>query len=307
MGAKQNPLIENSLENYRSTLNQLGFQSPVENTDQFQLELEMDDRSFKRLLDKNAFREIWSVVAAGISGAEFMGSSFVAATLFSEVSILALVGLGSTPVGWVLAGAIASGAMCYFVRKWAMKDDDNVRAPSKYINRPVDMLAIQLIDLMVPLMLKVAKADGEICDNEREEIVEVLRVNWGYNPLFVVAALKCIEGTFETYSDRSIDELASNLAKFARSCPNINERKFCDHLVQRLDRIARSDLLEYPEEIESIHRVRRSIDKQLSRKRIELIMEWMSAIRSIHNRMGIKVSNAKWLLEKSLLLVRMKI
>ncbi|MDE0531750.1 MAG: TerB family tellurite resistance protein [Albidovulum sp.] len=294
-GSVDDETTENSLETYRSALNRLELKSPVEHPDLFKLELEIGDRAYSRLLDRKRLLEIWDVVGAGGSGAAFMSSSFVATTFFSEIGVLAWIGLGAavTPLGWVLAGAIASGTMWYFVRKWFLKDDHKVRKSPKNINTPLDMLAVSLLDLMVPLMLRVAKADGEICDREREVIFEVLQFNWGFNPLFVEAALKCIEDTLENYPE--IDDLAANLAKFARSCPDIDERKFCDHLVQRLERIARSDFMEDPEETAAVLRVRRCIDKQLSRGSIDLIREWLGAIRSILNRTGIKISNKDWL------------
>lgn len=198
-----------------------------------------------------------------------------------------LMGSGSTPVGWFLAGAIASGTMWHFVRKRFLKDDRKVRKSPKCINTPLDMLAVSLLDLMVPSMLRVAKADGETRDKEREVIFEVLQFNWGFNPLFVEAALKCIEDTLENYTE--IDDLASNLAKFARSCPDIDERKFCNHLVQRLERIARSDSLEDPEETETILRVGRSIDQQRLRGSIDLIKEWLGAAKSFFAGMEIKI------------------
>ena len=295
MDAEQNQPTEDSLETYRNTLNQLDLESPVLHPDLFKLELEIGDRAYSRLLDKKRLLEFWDVVGAGASGAAIMSSSFVATTLFPATGVLAWVGLGAaaTPLGWVVAGAIVSGTMWYFLRKWFLNDDHKVRKIPKYINTPLDMLAVNLLDLMAPLMLKVAKADGEICNREREVVLEVLQFKWGYDPLFVEAALKCLEDTLDNYPD--IDLLAANLAKFARSCPDINERKFCDNLVERLEGIARSDFMEDPEEIATISQMRQCIDKQLSRNRIDLMMEWLGVIRSKLDQMGIKISNSEWL------------
>ena len=181
-----------------------------------------------------------------------------------------LMGSGSTPVGWFLAGAIASGTMWHFVRKRFLKDDRKVRKSPKYINTPCDMLALSLLDLMVPSMLRVGKADGEIRDKEREAIFEVLQFNLGFQSTICRGG---IEDTLENYPE--IDDLAANLAKIARSCPDIDERKFCDHLAQRLERIARGDFMADSEETETILRVRRSIDQQLSRGAIDLSKEWL--------------------------------
>ena len=178
------------------------------------------------------------------------------------------------------------------MRRWFLNDDLKVRKLPKYINAPLDMLAIQLFDLMVPLMLKVAKADGETSNKEREVIFEVLHYKWGYNAKYGEAALECLEGALGDYS--SIDGFAANLAKFARTCPDIDENKFCDHLVQRLYAIARCGLMEHAEEIDTILRVQRSIDKQLSRTRVDLFKEWLGAIRIILNKMGDKITDGAW-------------
>ena len=76
---------------------------------------------------------------------------------------------------------------------------------------------------------------------------------------FFESAVEWIEGTLWNYSN--IDELAVNLAKFARSCPDNDEQKFCAHLVTWLDRIARCDLIEDPAETKTIDQVRRCINK----------------------------------------------
>ena len=113
MVSGQIPQVESSLEAYRSTLNQLELESPVEHPDLFKLELEIGDRAYSRLLDKKRLLEIWDVVGAGITGGTIMMSPFVAATLFPATGVLAWVGLGVavTPIGWVLAVALASGTM----------------------------------------------------------------------------------------------------------------------------------------------------------------------------------------------------
>lgn len=287
---------EIALETYRDVLNRLELTSPVDHPDLFKMELEIGEKGYNRLLDRKSLLEIWDVVGAGITGASVVSAPFVATTLFPAAGVLAWVGLGTaaaTPPGWILAAGLASGTMWYFIRGWFLKDDHKVRKVPRYINTPLDLLAISLFDLMVPLMLRVAVVDGEICERERDVVVEVLLYNWGYNPQFIKAGLECIEKTLVNYED--VDGLAANLAKFAQSCPDIDEKKFCAHLVHRLERIADSDLRRDPEEDAAILMVQNAIDKQFSRKRIDLVQEWLSGIRSIVNRVGIKVPNGEWL------------
>ena len=58
-------------------------------------------------------------------------------------------------------------------------DDSRVEVIPKFINTPIDVLAIGLFDSIAPLSLKVAAADGKISPEELEVIKSYFVEGWG--------------------------------------------------------------------------------------------------------------------------------
>ena len=178
-------------ETWNDRFRSLSIESPIVDERAFKVQLAIGEDAYTSSRWFKAFADIADAGGVATVGGTVAASSAVAGTFFSAGGFLGLVGLGTaaTPVGWVLAAAGISGvAWFYGKRKLRSLLGESVEVVPKFINRPVDVLALGLFDLMMPLALKIAKADGEIGDEERSRIKEYFTKSWGYDPSLVAWA-----------------------------------------------------------------------------------------------------------------------
>ena len=141
--------------------------------------------------------------------------------------------VAKTPIGWVLAaGALTGGA--YYGFRWVLikvRKVATVERP-KYINTPLDLIAKQLLGLMLPLSIWIAKSDDEdVSGEEMEHIVSFYFDEWGYNTDFVECAMKQNMGTV---SGKSARKLAKSLSNYCASNPDCNKERIVEFLVGHL-------------------------------------------------------------------------
>jgi hypothetical protein len=89
----------------------------------------------------------------------------------------------------------------------------------KFINTPLDVLALGLFDLLAPLALKVSAVDGNFDDVKRKLVHDYFVKQWGYDPCFVAEGIKYTESRINEFS---IKRLAQTLAEFTRKNPDCN-------------------------------------------------------------------------------------
>ena len=163
-----------------------------------------------------------SVSAAAAAGAGIASSSAVATTFFASSGWLAAIGLGSvavTPIGWVLAAAVASGGAYYGVlRAFRAYENDLVDTVPRWINTPIDLLGSAIVDMLGGIALCVARADGEICHAEREHIVSYFAEEWGIERAYAEAALALIEQNLDEADLRERVTSFTTYAKKNRDC-----------------------------------------------------------------------------------------
>jgi len=149
-------------------------------------------------------------------------SSVVASTFFAPTGFLAAIGIGTavTPIGWVIAAGVVTGGAWYGITRHLKKASaSRVTVIPNFINTPLDVLALGLFDLLVPLALKVAAVEGSADESKRQQIHDYFVKEWGYDPRFATAGIKYIESTL---GELSIEELAQTLADFASENPDCN-------------------------------------------------------------------------------------
>jgi hypothetical protein len=173
-------------------------------------------------------------VASG--GVVITSSSVVATTFFPSTGVLAWLGLGAvatTPMGWVLAGGALTGGAYYGLR-WTLhklRKKSTVERP-KFINTPVDVIANQLLGLMLPLSIWIARSDDEdVSGEERESIVSYYSDEWGYKADFVECATTQCSGKV---SGRTAKELAKSLSAYCTDSPDCNKEGIIKFLVCHL-------------------------------------------------------------------------
>lgn len=187
-------------------------------------------------------QSLWDVGGVAASGAGVAASSTVAGTFFASGGWLSALGIGAaatTPIGWVLGAAAASGAAYYGVsRVFAGYGNDRIVSVPKFINTPIDVLGSKLFDLIAPLAIKVARMDNDYDPRERGAIVSYFVDDFGLDVRYAEAALKIIE---ENTTDHSLNELVESLAEFKKANPDCNYQEMCRDLVGFLREVAEAD------------------------------------------------------------------
>lgn len=196
--------------------------------------------------------------AAGLGGTAVAvaNSSAVASTFFAPTGVLSIIGIGTavTPVGWVVAAGVLSGAGWYGVAHYLRRIQDSgmTRAPD-FINSPVDILAVALFDLMMPIALTLAPVDGKVSREERELIRRHFVEEWGFNPQFVSEGLAFAESELPRIS---AEDLARELANLKRTSKDCNYSKMSEDFVQFLEEVMASDGQISDSELEHIEAVK---------------------------------------------------
>jgi uncharacterized tellurite resistance protein B-like protein len=207
----------------------------------FKAKLAIGEDAYVELRNANAIRKYWDLFGAVGGGAALAKSSIVATTFFAPHGFLALVGLGTavTPVGWVIAAAAVSGGAWFGVmHALGGATGSRVTVIPKCINTPLDIIGSKLFDLMMPLALKVAHADGHMSDHERQCIRNYFTDQWGYDQAFVDAGIALMEPRLDQFK---ISAVADELVAYKKSNPDCNYAVMSKDLVLFLREVMESD------------------------------------------------------------------
>ena len=98
----------------------------------------------------------------------------------------------------------------------------------KFINTPLDVLALGLFDLLAPLALKVACVEGQIDGDGRKLIRDYFVNEWGYDLKFVDEGIRYTESKLDHFS---IKTLSQALAEFASENPDCNFKIMSEEIV----------------------------------------------------------------------------
>lgn len=237
----------------------------VEDTNKFKIKLGIGEDAYGSLKLKNTLQTLWDVKGAGAAGAAAAASPAVATTFFGGGGFLSAIGIGAaaaTPVGWVIAAAVASGGAYYGVMKvMSGYTESRVETIPKFINTPIDLLGATLFDMMAGLALKVADFSGDIDDVEREAIIDYFTEEWGVSDEYARRALPLIEMQVK---GRTLKEMAKNLADFQIDNADCNPGAMKKDIRQFLEEIAFADGECDEREELAIETIVRELDTHLS-------------------------------------------
>ena len=234
-------LEDRSCADWKEHLESLELTSVIANEHAFKARLAIGEDAYKSLRLRNTLADIWEVGGAGATGAAVAGSSAVAATFFPSGGILGLIGLGTaaTPIGWVVAAAVVSGTAWLFIRKAVLKkSSDLVEVIPKFINTPIDVLGLALLDLMIPLALKIAAVDGELHREERKKIKHHFVKEWGYDQEVVCFAMRFVEDDLKNFD---VKKLARSLAQYASDNPDCKYKPMIETIMSFLRELSEAD------------------------------------------------------------------
>jgi hypothetical protein len=207
----------------------------------FKVKLAIGEDAYTSLRVKNTVVQVWDVAGVATTAAVVAKSSVVASTFFAPTGWLAALGIGTavTPIGWVVAAGVVTGGAWFGITRHLKKTSaSKVTVVPKFINTPLDVLALGLFDLMMPLALKVASADGGIDRLRRQQLDDYFVGEWGYDAGFVDAGIQHIEARL---GDVSIQDLAQTLAQFASQNRDCNFHMMSREILEFLRQIAAAD------------------------------------------------------------------
>jgi len=156
---------------------------------QFKAKLDIGDEAYAYLSKADNFIDFSIKIAAGLGGGSLASVAWFA-TLGPVAKLALLVGLTSTPIGWI-AGAGALSAVLAFglmKAKGKLKDSTTIKIP-KHLNTPLDLLGQTVLSLLLPATIKMALVDGHLCDTERKLLGDYLAQEWGFNRYFIANAI----------------------------------------------------------------------------------------------------------------------
>ncbi len=207
----------------------------------FKVKLAIGEDAYTSLKVKNTVVQVWDVAGVATTAAVVAKSSVVATTFFASTSWLAWFGLGTavTPIGWVVAAGVLTGGAWYGITRHLKKfSADKITVVPNFINTPLDVLALGLFDLMVPLALTVASVDGRVDTPRRQQIDDYFVGGWGYDANFVNAGIDHIESRL---GEVSIADLAQTMAEFASQNRDCNFRIMSTEILDFLRDIVATD------------------------------------------------------------------
>lgn len=230
----------------------------------FKAKLAIGEDAYTSLKVKNAAFQVWEVAGVATTAAVVAKSSVVASTFFAPTGFLAAIGIGTavTPVGWVIAaGVITGGAWVGITRYLKNASASRVTVIPKFINTPLDVLALGLFDLLAPLALKVTAVEDRVDTVNRQLIHDYFVNEWGYDSAFVTEGIRYTESRINEFSSKS---LAQTLAEFTRENRDCNFKLMSQEILGFLGHIVTTDgkLSKHQEmEIENIKSIFNSAGK----------------------------------------------
>ena len=203
----------------------------------FKVKLAIGEDAYTSLRVKNAVVQVWDVAGVATTAAVVAKSSVVASAFFAPTGLLAAIGIGAavTPIGWVVAAGVVSGGAWFGITRHLKKTSaSKVTVVPNFISTPLDVLALGLFDLMVPLALRVAAVDGRIDVARRQQIDDYFVGEWGYDADFVDAGIQHIEASL---GELSVRDLAQTMAEFASQHRDCNFKMMSQEILDFLRHI----------------------------------------------------------------------
>ncbi len=207
----------------------------------FKAKLAIGEDAYTSLKVKNAAYQAWEVAGVATTAVVVAKSSVVASTFFAPTGFLAAIGIGTavTPIGWVIAAGVVTGGAWVGITRYLKKASaSRVTVIPKFINTPLDVLALGLFDLLAPLALKVAEVEGRVGDGDRKLIADYFVREWGYDSRFVGEGIKYTESKIAEFSVR---DLAKTLVEFTGANPDCNFKMMSEEILVFLRGIVEVD------------------------------------------------------------------
>ena len=227
----------------------------VANPERFKIKLGIGEDAYQTLRVKRTFGSIVDFFGFFAGGSTVASSSWVATTFFTPVIWgIKLPFLAATPIGWVIAAGFAGGGLYLAFRKLSRRSDKSfIDVVPKYINTPLDIIALQILEQILPFALYVARADGMVDGAERKTIKDYFTEEWGYNATVID---KYIDEAEDTLTDNHVKEVAMQFAKFCKESKDCNKDKVIKDVIKMLQAIVDADDHIHPDEEKALNQLK---------------------------------------------------
>ena len=224
----------------------------------FKAKLGIGERAYGLLRAREHMTTFSEAIGVGATGSAIAASGAVAGTFFASsgfmASTLSVVGLGATavtPIGWVIAaGVISGGAYAGVSRLFESSKDNGLIVIPKYINTPLDIISVALIELMLPVSLKMANAGGSMHTSELGAIKRFFSEEWGYNPSFVSRLID----EYRTQTDLvSYSKLAGSLGSYCAKSKDCDKEAIMTGFIKHLREVIEADGVIDEKEVEELN------------------------------------------------------
>ncbi|MCP5313167.1 MAG: TerB family tellurite resistance protein [Chromatiaceae bacterium] len=211
--------------------------SVIADPDKFKRQLGIGADAYKLLSTADRIHEGGSALlgGAGVAGTVYAGW-FTSLGALGQIGLAA--GLVATPIGaMVAAGTVGAGGMFLTRRLLAACRRETVEEIPHFINSPIDVLGASIADIIIPILLRLAHADGVIHDDEIHVIERYLTNEWGFNEQFVQSAIDLHQTQIAEW-DWSV---VRSLLKTARETRDIDIKQFKEKLLTIAQEVAEAE------------------------------------------------------------------
>lgn len=215
----------------------------------FKTKLAIGEDAYTSLKTGKNLQKAWDAFGMASTGAAIAKTGFVASMIGTKTGALAIIGVGTlaTPLPYIALAAAGSTALYFGVMSKVRNfSSDRVVTIPKFINTPLDLLAVSLFDLLAPVLFKMCQVDGSASDEEIELIEEYFVEDWGYNKEYFQ---QCASLILDQIDGKTVEELLIPLVDYIKENPDCNQVKIATDILSILKEVAEIDGHMHPEEI----------------------------------------------------------
>ena len=214
----------------------------LSNSLSFKSKLGIGEEAYKSFNLRNNLSVALEAIQYGGQAGAFMQGATVAKVIGVYSGPLSIFSIGSiiTPLPYVALAAVGSTIIYYGVMaKQKASSPDHLLIIPKFINTPLDLLAVSLFDLIAPLLYKIAISDGEFHQSERDGISNYFINTWGYSEAYVEKSFEIISQQIN--QDQPLKEMIEPFLKYINDNRDCNKDAIGKDLLKIFREIAEAD------------------------------------------------------------------
>ena len=152
------------------------------------------------------------------------------------------LGFTSVPLALPIFAAIVGGGTVYLGKRLMKKvKGDLVEEIPKFIKAPIDLLALSILELLFPIVVRIILIDGEVHPKEREKVIHNLVYKWGYCSDIVESYLDKYLGGKSFLDNFSYDKLSKSIDVIVSKDKGIHKESLIQIILKEVKEIIEAD------------------------------------------------------------------